>query len=361
MAKFLKYIAVLLAAALVFGAARFLDNGPREKTNRTSDTQTAAAAQTEQQTEESLTETQTEAEEQRILLTFAGDCTLGSQLLHSYTDFGYAKVVGEDYGYPFRNVLEYFETDDFSFVNLEGVLCGEGEAAVGEKSFRGPSDYVKILTENSVEAVSLANDHTLDCGQKGYEITRANLENAGVSYVERDSSTLVTLESGLTIGIYGAMYYMMDAKTVAADIKALNEQADLVIFAAHWGQRNNYLPAQEQTDLAYAAIDAGADIVVGAHPNVLQPIEEYNGGIIYYSLGSFTYGGNIYPEDYDSALIRQEVILAADGTVSLGQTTAVPVCISSRTDWNDYQPVPYAEGSEGYDRVMGKLGLAGKE
>ena len=71
----------------------------------------------------------------------------------------------------------------------------------------------------------------------------------------------------------------------------------------------------------------------------------------------FSFGGNIYPEDYDSALIQQELLVDAEGNVTLGGTTVVPVCISTRTDRNDYQPVPYAEGTEEYDRVLKKLGM----
>ena len=358
MDRILKYLAVLLAAALVFGAARFLDNGPVKKEEPSPASETAAAVRTEPQTEDTAAETETQAQEKRFLLTFAGDCTLGCRQMHAYTQFGFSKVVGEDYGYPFRNVQTYFESDDFTFLNLEGALCDEEDAVIGENSIRGPAAYVNMLTGSSVEAVSLANDHTMDCGQKGYDATKANLDSAGVSYVERDSSVIVTLDSGLTVGIYGAVYYLLDTNVITAALEDLREQADLVIFAPHWGLAKNYTPGQEQLDLAHAAIDAGADIVFGCHPNVLQPIEEYNGGIIYYSLGSFSYGGNIYPEDYDSALIRQEVILAADGSVSLGQTTAVPVSISSRTDRNDFQPVPYEADSEGYTRVLKKLGLA---
>ena len=358
MEKILKYLAVLLAAALVFGAARFLDNGPGKKEESSQTSESSVSVWSESETEDTAAETETEAQEKRFRLTFAGDCTLGCRQMHSYTQFGFNKVVGEDYGYPFRNVQSYFETDDFTFLNLEGALCDEQDAVIGENSFRGPAAYVNMLTGSSVEAVSLANEHTMDCGQKGYDATKANLDSAGVSYVERDNAVIVTLDSGLTVGIYGAVYYLLDTNEITKALEALREQADLVIFAPHWGFAKNYTPSQEQLDLAHAAIDAGADIVFGCHPGVLQPVEEYNGGIIYYSLGSFSYGGNIYPEDYDSALIQQEVILAADGSLFLGQMTAVPVSISTRTDRNDFQPVPYEADSEGYTRVMKKLGLA---
>lgn len=364
MAKLLKIVPVLLVAALVFGAALYLDNVHGNHTVETQPREpkvweTEAAETTEAPTQTAPVETtvpaETEPKPESFRLTFVGDCTLGCRDGHSYIDLGFTKVIGEDYGYPFRNVIDYFEGDDFTMVNLEGALCDTGYPVEKAHTFRGPTAYVNILTGSSVEAVSLANNHTLDYSQKGYDTTIATLETAGVPYVERDSSVIVTTESGLTVGIYGAVYYRFDVEDMTAEIAALKEQADVVVFAPHWGVEGTYQPTAEQTRLAHAAIDAGADIVYGSHPHVLQPIEEYNGGIIYYSMGNFSFGGNIYPDDYDTALIQQEVIRDADGSVSLGQTLIVPACLSSVSGKNNYQPTPYEEGTPEYDRVLAKL------
>ena len=130
-----------------------------------------------------------------------------------------------------------------------------------------------------------------------------------------------------------------------------------MIFAPHWGVEKTYTPTKEQPDAGYAAIDAGADIVWGSHPHALQPIEHYRDGVIFYSLGNFSFGGFTVPADFDTALLQQEVIRDADGTVSLGALTVVPCCISSIADRNNYQPTPYTAREEGYDRVLEKLGL----
>ena len=94
---------------------------------------------------------------------------------------------------------------------------------------------------------------------------------------------------------------------------------------------------------------------MGNHPHVLQPVEEYNGGLIYYSLGNFSFGGNDHPKDYDSAVLQQQVLRDPDGTIRLGELTVIPISISSVSDRNNYQPIPYEEGSEEYQRVMDKL------
>lgn len=365
MKNILKFLAIVLAAALVFGIANLLLHASGKKPAQPLETQpqSTAALQTQpEETEPVQTETEAPAEaaEERFLLTFVGDCTLGCRDAHAYAGYGFIKTIGEDYGFPFRNVLEYFESDEMTFINLEGTFCDEGHAVQKAHTFRGPTSYVNILTQNSVEAVSLANNHTMDYGQTGYDSTVATLESAGIPYVERDSSTIITTKNGLTIGIYGAVYYAMDTDVITTAIRELRQQADIVIFAPHWGFETNPHRNEDQLELAHAVIDAGADIVWGSHPHVLQAMEEYNGSRIFYSLGNFSFGGNNYPEDYDSALIQQEVIRSADGTVSLGETIVVPVSVSSISGRNNFQPTPYEEGSEGYVRVMEKLDLAEK-
>ena len=297
-----------------------------------------------------------EPPEQHLTFTFAGDCTLGCHTAHTNVGYGFLLTVGEDYAYPFANIIDWFENDDFTMVNLEGVLSDTGYPVTKRYTFRGPASYVNILTENSVEAVSLANNHTLDYAKTGYAETKAVLEAAGVPYVEQNSSTVITLDSGVTVGIYGTVYNSIDREAMAEGIAELKAQGvDIVIYAPHWGVEHSFDPIPEQTELGRMAIDAGADIVYGCHPHVLQPIEEYNGGVILYSLGNFSFGGNIYPSDYDTAIIQQEVILAADGTVTLGERTIVPCSISSIENRNNYQPTPYEEGTEAYARVISKL------
>ena len=298
----------------------------------------------------------TQPSTERFLLTFAGDCTLGCTPSNYYAGCGFIKTVGEDLDYPFRNVHDYFENDDFTMVNLEGALCDEGNPMQKKYVFRGPSDYVNILTRGSVEAVTVANNHSMDYGQRGYDSTLATLDRAGIPYVERDSSRVITLDSGLTIGLYGAVYYLLDVEDMESEISAMKEQGvDLIIFAPHWGVEGTYCPTEEQVRVGHAAIDAGADIVFGTHPHVLQSIESYNGGVIFYSLGNFSFGGNSAPKDFDTALIQQEVFRDAGGTVRLGERTIVPACISSVSGVNNYQPTPYAPDSEGYQRVLAKL------
>ena len=368
----LRYVAILVAAVIVFSAATYLDRAPRGPKNvgdLSRPQMTQAPAEETAETADQIpwweetqpaqtTESVEESPVQSYRLTFVGDCTLGCRANRIYAETGYTHVIGEDYTYPFRNVAEYFSGDDFTLINMEGVLFDNGYTVNDSVYYYGPTSYVNILTESSVEAVSLANDHGRDYGERGYKSTVSTLESAGIPYADREKSLIVTTESGLTIGIYGGVYFYVDEDRMVKEISALREQADLVIFVPHWGEVNSYQPNAHQKRLAYAAVDAGADIVYGNHPGVLQNVEEYNGSIIYSSLGTFSHGGAVYPSDYDTALIQQEVIRDADGTVRLGEMLVVPASMSSTEGRNDYQPRPYETGSEEYLRVMGKLGLA---
>lgn len=349
-----RYCALMLAMGLA------LTGCAGEMPDALSDVTTAATTVATTEAEETLpgpttSPVETAAPEERFLLTFVGDCTLGSNPTNTYADYGFIKTVGEDYGYPFRNIIGYFESDEATFANLEGPLTDQGNPVVKKHTFRGATDYVNILTQNSVEFVSIANNHTMDYGQIGYDSTRKTLAEAGVPYVERDGTAVFTTGNGLTIGVYGAVYYLLDEADMIAEIAALKERGcDLVIYAPHWGTEGSYKPTRQQTELAHAAIDAGADIVWGSHPHVLQPVESYEGGIIFYSLGNFSFGGNGYPADYDTALIQQEVIRDESG-VHLGAVHIVPCCVSSVAGRNNFQPAVYGEGSEEYARVLSKL------
>ena len=299
----------------------------------------------------------TEPQPEVFTLTFTGDCTLGTE--EGWHDYyrNFIRLIGEDYDHPFRAFADYFRNDDCTFINLESVLAEAGVGTPQDKlfRFRGPLAYTQIMTGSSVEFATLANNHSYDYGQPGYISTKNALDDAGITYVEGNSSTLFTTDSGLTIGVY-AFNYNMDTADMRKEVAKLREDgAEIVILAMHCGDEGIYRPNQKQKDYAHAAIDAGVDIVWGNHPHTLQPIETYKDGIIFYSLGNFSFGGNHNPRDKDSAVIQQQIIRDLDGTISLGEMTIIPCRTSSKTDYNDFQPTPFEVGTKDYERVMSKL------
>lgn len=288
------------------------------------------------------------------ILTFAGDCTLGDDVSWYGRPFSFIGRTGEDYGWPFRNVQEWFATDDLTFVNLEVVLSMEGKAANKTFRFHAPGEYVRCLTEGSVELVTVANNHTRDFGEEGYADMLNTLAAAGVSFVENESTLLLKTDSGLTVGVYAECFPdVKNPEKPAAAIAALREAgAEIVIYAPHWGVERYYHAYPGQIALGRACIDAGADIVFGSHTHVLENMEYYNGGVILYSMGNFSFGGNPSAPDKDTALISQKVIREADGSVHLGETTVVPCSLGSVDGLNNYQPTPLEEGSKHYERVL---------
>ncbi len=362
-AKKIAIIALIAVLALELGALGYqfaVGRGTEilpPPTETAAPTEEATEAPTEEPTE-APTEAPTEPPAVSYTFTFGGDCTLGSNRDRWGYSSSFIQTIGEDYDYPFANIRQFFENDDFTLVNLEVVLADEGNSTGKLFTFRGPTAYSEILTGSSVEAVTIANNHARDYGSAGYESTKTVLTEAGVEYVEVYSSTLITLEKGLTVGLYAidGSVSAIDKNKAVEGVKKLKEDgAELIIVAAHWGNEGKYRPNSNQQDIGKALIDAGANIIYGHHPHVLQKIEEYNGGIIYYSLGNLSFGGNTNPKDKDTALVQQEIIREADGTVTLGELTLIPCSISSVSDRNDYRPTPCEEGSEMYERILTKL------
>lgn len=358
----------LLLGALIYGSIRMHREKsaadettvPPVSTTEPFDSETTAPVTTTAATTEATTEpeTTTEPEPQEIYdtLSFAGDCTLGNFKDDYGSEYSFMGVVGDDYDYPFAQVQQWFSTDDFTLVNFEGTLTDSRAATEKTFNFHAPPAYAAILTAGSVECVSLSNNHTYDYGQTGYDDTVTALTEEGIAFAETNGTCLYTTESGLIIGVY-ANKFSFSLEDMQTAIASLRESgAEIVICSFHWGIEKEYSPNGDQIYVAHAAIDAGADIVFGHHPHVLQPIEEYNGGIIFYSLGNFSFGGNRCPSDMDSAVVQQEVVRSVDGTVSLGKLTIIPVSISGQSGLNDYQPTPMEVGSEGYERVLSKLG-----
>ncbi len=277
-----------------------------------------------------------------ITISCAGDCTLGTDAAFGGQTFPREVETQEgDYGWFFRNVLPIFEEDDLTMVNLEGTLTNRGTRQDKTYAFRGKPEYVSVLTAGSVEAVSLANNHSLDYGEISLSDTKEALDTVGVWWVE-NLHTLVKEVEGVRIGMIGL--YDLNGSALVNLSKGIEqvkgEDAQLIIVQVHWGIEGEAVPTARQREIAHAAIDAGADMVMGHHPHVLQGLEEYKGKMIAYSLGNFCFGGNQNPIDKDT-MIFQQSFLVEDGMV-LPETKwqVYPCTISSAPERNNYQPTP---------------------
>lgn len=291
-----------------------------------------------------------------ITLSFAGDCTFGKDESFDYSGSFNETYDREGADYFLKNVRDIFSGDDLTVVNFEGTLTDSTDRADKSWAFKGPREYVNILTGSSVEAANIANNHTADYGEQGLSDTKDALTQAGIRYFGYEDTTIIDVK-GIKVGFTGQFTVYEDERhftELQENIKALKDAGAQVIIANfHWGLELHNVPDTDQVELAHTAIDAGAHLVIGHHPHVLQGIEEYNGRYILYSLGNFCFGGNGNPPDYDCIIFQQTFTVAGDTVETINGGSIIPCLISSSTAYNDYCPTP-AEGST-QERIMEKL------
>ncbi len=291
-----------------------------------------------------------------IRVSAVGDCTLAAEIGMINTPGTFPREFedhGRDPAWFFSSVQSILAHDDLTIANLETTLTTAREPALpGRPRFRGKPEYAAMLPASSVELVNFANNHSHDFGQRGYEETVSVVRAAGVGIRGDelvDTRTIKGVEI-VNLGFTGGDEVVLPR--VVKRIKALKTGTNLVIVSFHWGAEGSYEPNEVQLQLGHAAVDAGADLVIGTHPHVLQGIETYKGRHILYSLGNFVFGGHGNPADMD-AIIYQEAFAEKDGRMGAGEMTVLPVRISSVTTHNDYRPV-LLSGDE-RERVLAKM------
>ena len=287
-------------------------------------------------------------------ITMAGDTTLGStDDLRKRDDCFEAVAEEKGYGWFFSGLTELFATDDLTLINFEGTLTEETQKKEKKFNFKGPQAYTDILTLGSVEAVTVANNHTLDYGSQGRDDTIANLEGAGI-VVSGNGQLGVFEKNGVKVGMTGYCFpYKNGKKDISADVKALREMGcQIVIASFHWGSEYREDFTGEQRTIGRAAIKAGADIVVGHHPHIVQGIESYEDSYILYSVGNLVFGGNVDPDDRDAYAARVTFTVYEDHA-DAPELTIVPLRLTELTKGTDYRPV-LAEGEEA-DRIVSRI------
>ena len=274
-------------------------------------------------------------------VTVAGDTTLGStDDLRKRDDCFEAVYAAQGAGWFFSGISELFGSDDLTLVNFEGTLTEATKKKEQLYNFKGPAEYTDILTLGSVEAVNLANNHIVDYGDEGKADTIANLEAAGL--VISGNGTLGIFEkNGVKVGMTGYCFpYQNEKKDISKDVAALREAGcQIVIATFHWGSEYQSEFTREQRLIGRAAITAGADIVVGHHPHVVQGIEQYDDTYILYSLGNLVFGGNVDPSDRDAYAARLTFTVYED-RCDPPELTIVPLRLTQNDKGaTDYRPI----------------------
>lgn len=317
------------------------------KNGETSDESTVAVDENKESQESVKEEPKTKAVREEILLTFAGDCTLGTD-----TKFGYSGSLpamfenqNKNYSYFFKNVYDIFSNDDYTLVNLETPLtdatvkADKGSGTVYH--FKGPKDYVNILTSSSIEGVSIANNHMNDYGKQGLTDTAETLSSNKVDFCGKNYKIEKEIKGTkfLFLGYEGWSFNNELKNQISNDIKEGKKNGSIVIPYFHWGIEKQYQPYDVQINLAHFSIDEGADMVIGSHPHVIQSLENYKNKLIVYSLGNFSFGGNFNPSD-KRTFILQTNIKTLNGVLESMDYKVIPASISSVDYKNDYAPTP---------------------
>ena len=296
--------------------------------------------------------------EQRIVtVSFAGDCTLTQD--YRSTNRSFDNTVDGDMDYCFQNCAELFRSDDLTLVNLENPVTEQTSHKNNQYIFRMNPENLEMLTNAGIEAVNIANNHTMDFWETGLQDTRDNLDEYGIIWSDDKYGATFTTEQGIVIGMVG-LNNDTNVSQVTGIIDQLREDgAAIIIASCHFGAEGVYDPTDRQVKIAHELIDIGVDIVVGTHPHRLQPIEKYNGHYIFYSLSNFCFGGNYSLSDPDSVIIQCDFIMDESGSECVDYRLRVfPYSQTSTRPGNDFCPKPYEWESDDYFRVLERLDWA---
>ncbi len=237
-------------------------------------------------------------------------------------------IAGHGPDYPWGDTAGTLRESDLAIANLE---CAVSESGVPEANkeftFRADPRSLSGAVKAGVDVFTLANNHVLDFGREAMLDTIKHLKENKISYAgaglnEEEAARPAILEAGgKRVAVLAFSRIIPRSDWVAAEdqaglasgynfkvmmdsVKAAENRADITVVGVHWGNEYDDFPEEKDIHLARALVDAGADIVVGHHPHVLQGVEIYNGKIIAYSLGNFIFTNPSSPKGREGAILR---------------------------------------------------------
>lgn len=229
------------------------------------------------------------------------------------------------YDYPYDDIKEEIIKGDIAIANLECPLTDSGNAVLKrpELIFKGSRLNAAALKRAGFDILNLANNHTMDQGREGLTDTIKLLESSdirtlGAGMTRSEARKPVFIKKGrIGVGFLGycdfppegymydedkADVARADMKSLGEEVKAARENCDFLVVSFHWGKEFDCYPGDRQREMAHAAIENGADLIIGHHPHVLQGVEEYKGKLIFYSLGNFVFDRQL-PKGTDESVI----------------------------------------------------------
>jgi poly-gamma-glutamate synthesis protein (capsule biosynthesis protein) len=257
---------------------------------------------------------------QATTLIFVGDIMLDRGVKLAIKKYG-----NGDFKFPFLKIADTLQKADILFGNLESVISNKGKKVGSIYSFRAEPKAIEGLKFAGFDIVSVANNHIFDYEREAMENSFLRLKGAEIDYVgggfnEIEAYAPVIKEiNGVKIAFLaytnlGSEYWSakgnrsgiawLTAENLEKGIKKTREMADLVIVSIHLGEEYKTSSSVEQKYFAHLAIDAGADLVIGHHPHVIQEIEKYKEKYIAYSLGNFVFDQSFSEETMKGLMLK---------------------------------------------------------
>ena len=311
-------------------------------------------------------ETQTDA--QTLTLSFVGDCSIGDTVKAVKKKNSMTGMIADNGDeWLFSTVSDIFHADDFTFANLESVLTDNMAPLYPLKTYNlvGPSSHREVLRVSGIDGLNTVNNHCIDFKYSGYEDTLANLEAVGLIHFgtlnpARTTNRYVHLGrieiKGVRIGVTGYAYPVNDntIEYIRSDIAKLREEGcQIVIVSLHWGTEEQSTPNKGQFPFAKKILDAGADMIWGHHPHVLQPVYFCDGKPIFFSTGNFVFG-TIKSLDPASGIFQLSWDIHEDGTVSLASFHMIPTEMRHNKEYRPLLLEDQAAQEKCLKHIMGK-------
>lgn len=259
----------------------------------------------------------------RLTLTFVGDIRLSDKIAENISRYGI--------GYPWEHVGPILRSADLAFGNLETAVGTRGRPVPDKQwTFQSHPSTLPGMVAGGITVVSLANNHIGDYGPQGILDTIQHLRNAGVRFAgagadaDRAWEPLWLEKAGFKIGFISVSRIFPSTDWIAGKtrpglasghdetrllraVQSVAAQADVTIVSIHWGIEKADNPTAADRNLAHRLVKAGADLVIGHHPHVLQGFEQYEGALIAYSLGNFVFTPSADPRTADGGILVVEL------------------------------------------------------
>ena len=309
------------------------------------------------------TSTTTSEEEEMPKDTTISMCVVGDIMCHNtqYYD-AYDSTTGTyDFSYVFSNIADQLSSADLTIGNLETTFAGADRGYSSYPTFNTPDALAEDLAEAGFDILSTANNHSLDKGYKGLVRTLEVLDENGIAHFgtydsdEEQSKILIKDVNGIKIAFLAYTYgtngipvpvgkeycvNLIDKNKIKSDLEKAKElNVDLISVSMHWGAEYKLKPIAEQENLADFLFENGADIILGSHPHVIEPMEKRTithedgttkEGFLIYSLGNFV-SGQVKQYTNHSIILNLEITKHAEGNITIDKIDYTPIYVYTKS------------------------------